>query len=50
MTVIHILICMFNSNPMIPQYLNKQSDVILRNYVTRRSITISRNYATRRST
>ena len=22
MTVIHILICMFNSNPMIPQYLN----------------------------
>ena len=23
MTVIHILICMFNSNPMIPQYLNK---------------------------
>ena len=31
MTVIHILIGMFNSNPMIPQ-----SDVILRNYVTRR--------------
>ena len=22
MTVIHILISMFNSNPMIPQYLN----------------------------
>ena len=22
MTVIHILIVMFNSNPMIPQYLN----------------------------
>ena len=22
MTVIHILICMFNSNPMTPQYLN----------------------------
>ena len=35
MTVIHILIGMFNSNPMIPQ-----SDVILRNYVTRRLITI----------
>ena len=33
MTVIHILIGMFNSNPMIPQ----QFDVILRNYVTRRS-------------
>ena len=22
MTVIHIVICTFNSNPMIPQYLN----------------------------
>ena len=33
MTVIHILIGMFNSNPMIPQ----QSDVILRKHVTRRS-------------
>ena len=35
--VIHILIGMFNSNPMIPQlYLLdvQQSDVILRNYVT----------------
>ena len=48
MTVIHIVIGMFTSNPMIPQYLNnnlteldvQQSDVILRNYVTRRSITI----------
>ena len=37
MTVIHILIGMFNSNPMIPQYLNNKSDVILHNYVTRRS-------------
>ena len=47
MTVIHILIGMFNSNPMIPQsdvILRNStyniSDVILRNYVTRRSITI----------
>ena len=48
MTVIHIVIGMFTSNPMMPQYLNdnltlldvQQSDVILRNYVTRRSITI----------
>ena len=48
MTVIHIVIGMFTSNPMIPQYVNnnlteldvQQSDVILRNYVTRRSITI----------
>ena len=42
MTVIHILIGMFNSNPMIPQDLN--------NYVTRRSIvsrrTMIRNYVT----
>ena len=27
MTVIHIVKGMFTSNPMIPQYLNKQSDV-----------------------
>ena len=40
MTVIHILIGMFNSNPMIPQLDVQQSDVILRNYVTRRSITV----------
>ena len=33
MTVIHILIGKFNSNPMTPQ-----SDVILRNNVSRRSI------------
>ena len=25
MTVIHILIGMFNSNPMIPQYLNNKA-------------------------
>ena len=44
---------MFNNNPMTPQYLKKQSDVILRNYVSRRSIvsrrTMVRNYVSRRS-
>ena len=31
MTVIHIIIGMFNSNPMIPQYLNNNLTLILRN-------------------
>ena len=47
MTVVHILIGMFNSNPMIPQYLSNNRTWY---YVTRRSITIWRYYVTRRST
>ena len=45
MTVLHIIIGLFNSNPMIQQ----KSGVILRNYVTRRSQSdvILRNYVIR---
>ena len=46
MPVIHILIGMFNNNPMAPQYLNNNH--VLRNNVSRRSIvprrTMVRNY------